>query len=122
MTGLIMGLAASLSMGTSEYLSVKAEGSGKNPVKAALYTGITYVLTVLLLISPYFVTPNVYVNLILALSIALIVILVFSFYVSIAQDISFKQRFGEMAFVSLGIATLSFIIGYVVRSMFNIEI
>jgi VIT1/CCC1 family predicted Fe2+/Mn2+ transporter len=121
-TGLIMGLAASLSMGTSEYLSVKAEDSGKNPLKAALYTGVTYVFTVLLLISPYLVSPNVYLNLVLVITIALIVILVFSFYIAIAQDLSFKQRFGEMAFVSLGVTTLSFIIGYAVRSIFNIEI
>jgi VIT1/CCC1 family predicted Fe2+/Mn2+ transporter len=121
-TGLIMGLAASLSMGTSEYLSVKAEDNGKNPVKAALYTGITYVCTVLLLISPYFVSANVYLNLGLVIVIALIIILIFSFYISIAQDISFRQRFGEMTLVSLGITTLSFLIGYLVRSVFNIEI
>ena len=45
MTGLITGVAASLSMATSEYLSTKSESSTKNPFKASFYTGIAYVLT-----------------------------------------------------------------------------
>src|SRR3989338_8314357 len=44
-TGLITGIAASLSMAASEYLSTKSEETGKNPIKASVYTGIAYVLT-----------------------------------------------------------------------------
>ena len=48
--GLITGIAASLSMGASEYLSTKAEGGEKNPLKASIYTGFAYVLAVTVLI------------------------------------------------------------------------
>ncbi|MDI6704563.1 MAG: VIT1/CCC1 transporter family protein [bacterium] len=52
MAGLITGVAASLSMTTSEYLSTKSEGGAKSPFKASVYTGSAYVLTVMFLIFP----------------------------------------------------------------------
>jgi len=121
-TGLITGIAASLSMGTSEYLSTKSEGSEKNPLKAALYTGVAYVLTVLLLIFPYLIFTNVYLALGLAILDAIIVILIFTFYISVAKDTPFKKRFLEMALISLSITGLTFVIGYLVRIFLNVEI
>ncbi|MDO9323873.1 MAG: VIT1/CCC1 family protein, partial [Methanoregula sp.] len=48
--GLVMGVAASLSMGASEYLSQRSDGGPTDPLKASVYTGITYIVTVALLI------------------------------------------------------------------------
>src|SRR5512136_2952510 len=42
MAGLITGIAAALSMGSAEYLSTKSEGGERNPLRAAMYTGIAY--------------------------------------------------------------------------------
>ena len=53
-SGLIIGLAASLSMAASEYLSTKAEANGRSPGVSAFYTGIAYLITVLFLIFPSF--------------------------------------------------------------------
>jgi VIT1/CCC1 family predicted Fe2+/Mn2+ transporter len=121
-TGLITGIAASLSMGASEYLSTKSEESEKSPAKAAVYTGVAYVLTVFLLIFPYLILTNVYLCLGLALIDAIVIILIFTFYVSVAKEIEFKKRFLEMALISLGIAALSFVIGYLVNTIFNVAI
>ena len=121
-TGLITGIAASLSMGASEYLSTKSEESEKSPAKAAIYTGVAYILTVFLLIFPYLIITNVYICLGLALIDAIIVILIFTFYVSVAKELEFKKRFLEMALISLGIAGLSFVIGYFVNTIFNVAI
>jgi VIT1/CCC1 family predicted Fe2+/Mn2+ transporter len=121
-TGLITGIAASLSMGASEYLSTKSEESEKIPAKAALYTTIAYVLTVILLIFPYLIITNVYLCLGLALIDAIVIILIFTFYVSVAKEIEFKKRFLEMALISLGIAGLSFVIGYLVNTIFNVAV
>lgn len=60
MAGLITGVAASLSMAASEYLSTKSEEGAKNPLKASVYTGSAYVLTVLFLIFPYLFFTNLY--------------------------------------------------------------
>jgi VIT1/CCC1 family predicted Fe2+/Mn2+ transporter len=121
-TGLITGIAASLSMGASEYLSTKSEESEKIPAKAALYTTVAYVLTVILLIFPYLIITNVYLCLGLALIDAIVIILIFTFYVSVAKEIEFKKRFLEMALISLGIAGLSFVIGYLVNTIFNVAV
>ncbi len=113
--GFITGIAASLSMAASEYLSTKSEGQGKNPLKASIYTGSAYVLTVLVLIAPFLLLNNLYVSLGLTLSNAIIIIWIFTFYISIAKDLPFKKRFLEMACISLGVAGLSFFIGLLVR-------
>ena len=52
LTGSITGIAAALSMAASEYLSTKTEGTAKNAGKASIYTGITYMATVLILRLP----------------------------------------------------------------------
>lgn len=123
MTGLITGIAASLSMAASEYLSTKSEPGSKHPVKAAVYTGIAYICTVIVLIIPYLVVKN---NLFLALgwtiTHAILIILFFTFYISVARDLSFKRRFGEMAGMSLSVAIITFGIGYLVRIFFDVEI
>jgi VIT1/CCC1 family predicted Fe2+/Mn2+ transporter len=122
MAGLIAGIAASFSMAASEYLSTKAEEGSRKPLKASIYTGIAYIFTVLFLIFPYLILINPYFSLIFTILNAVIVIFIFTFYISIAKDISFKKRFLEMISISLGIATLSFLIGFLVRILLGIEI
>lgn len=119
--GLVTGIAASFSMAASEYLSTKSEGGTKDPLKASIYTGFAYIITVILLIFPFLVLDNIYASLGLTVFNAILVILVFTFYISVAKDIPFKERFIEMAGISLGIAALSFVIGFVVRMFLGIE-
>ncbi|MBI3290771.1 VIT1/CCC1 transporter family protein [Candidatus Falkowbacteria bacterium] len=123
-TGLITGIAASFSMSASEYLSTKSEtkNDGKNPFTAAVYTGIAYVLVVLFLIFPYLVLSNVYLSLAITIFNAIVVILAFTFYISVAQDLPFTKRFLEMASISLSIASLTFVIGWLIRIFFHIEV
>lgn len=120
--GLITGIAASLSMAASEYLSTKSEESGKNAAKASVYTGIAYIFTVLFLVYPYFVFANRYLCLGVTLSNAVIVIASFTFYVSVAKEVPFRKRFSEMVSISLGVAATSFLIGLLVRLFLRIEV
>jgi VIT1/CCC1 family predicted Fe2+/Mn2+ transporter len=122
LSGLITGIAASLSMAASEYLSTRAEKTNKHPVRAAIYTGIAYISTVTLLVLPYLLFKNYYLDLGIALTTAVIIIAVFNYYISVAKDESFKERFLEMAGLSLSVATFSFIIGYFIRIWLGIEI
>lgn len=118
---LITGLAASLSMGASEYLSRKSEG-GVSPSRAALYTGIAYVITVILLVFPYFILSREYLALSLTLINAILIISVFSFFMAVTRDMSFKREFIEMLIIGMGIAFISFLIGVMMRTIFQIEI
>ena len=122
LSGLITGIAASFSMAASEYLATRSEESDKHPVRAAIYTGIAYIGTVTLLILPYLLFENYYLDLGIALTTAVIIIAVFNYYISVAKDEPFRERFFEMAGLSLGVALFSFIIGYFIRQWLGIDI
>jgi len=122
LTGSITGIAAAMSMAASEYLSTKAEETLKNPVRASVYTGIAYITTVLVLISPYLILPNYYVSLGATLTLAVLIIAFFTYYLSVVKDVSFKNRFFEMAGLSLGIAFISFLVGFTLRTVFGVEV
>ena len=121
-TGLIMGVAASLSMGASEYLSRKSEVSENNPLTAAVYTGGAYVVTVILLILPFLLMSDPLKAYAITLALAILIIVLFTFYTSVAKDLPFLKRFAEMAAISLGIAAISFVIGIFVRIYLNVEV
>ncbi len=119
--GFILGIAASLSMAASEYLSQKSE-EGKNPLKAAIYTGLAYVVVVLILVLPYFIIPHYLLALILAIINVIIIIYLFTFFVSVVQEKPFKPLFIEMLSISMGVAVISFIIGIMARKFLGIDI
>jgi len=120
--GLITGIAAAFSMAAAEYLSTKSEEGGKDPFRAAMYTGIAYLITVMALIAPFLLLSSLYVSLAVTLVIALLVILFFSYYISVVRDLSFRKRFLEMAGISLGVAGLSFLMGILVRTFLGVNI
>jgi len=123
--GLITGISASLSLAASEYLSIKSEAhpeAQQRAVKSALHTGIAYIFTVIALIIPYFLMVNYVASLILTVMVAITIIFIFNFYISVANDYNFKKRFIEMAVISIGVATLSFIIGYLVKTFLGFKI
>jgi len=122
LSGLITGIAASLSMAASEYLSTRSEETTKDPVRASIYTGIAYIVTVALLVLPYLLFQNYILDLVITLTTAVLIIAVFNYYISVAKGESFKERFLEMAGLSLGVATFSFVIGYFIRQWLGIDI
>ncbi len=122
LTGSITGIAAALSMGASEYLSTKAEKGTKNPLQAALYTGGVYFLTVILLVLPYLLFTNFYLCLALTLLSALLIIAFFNYYIAVVQEESFWKRFLEMALLSMAVAGFSFLVGFLLRQFFGIEV
>lgn len=122
LSGLITGIAASLSMAASEYLSTRSEETEKDPVRAAITTGIAYVITVALLILPYLLLNNEIISLAIALTTSVLIIAAFNFYLSVAKAQPFGKRFAEMAGLSLGVAAFSFLIGLLIRNWFGIEV
>lgn len=122
LSGLITGIAAAMSMAASEYLSTRSEDTGKRPGRAAIYTGIAYILTVMLLILPYLLFENYYLDLAWALVTAIIIIAAFNYYISVAKGEPFRPRFLEMAGLSFGVAAFSFVIGYFIRLWLGIEV
>ena len=122
LSGLVTGIAASFSMGASEYLSTGSEDTEKNPVRAAVYTFIAYIATVALLILPYLLLDNKFVCLAISLVTSVVIIAAFNFYISVAKDVPFGKRFLEMAGLSLSVAALSFLIGHLISNWLNVTV
>jgi VIT1/CCC1 family predicted Fe2+/Mn2+ transporter len=121
--GFITGIAASLSMGVSNYLEIKNEDSSdKHPLKSALYTFIAYLFTVILLILPYLIFSNIYVSLGVVIVTVVIIIAFFNFYTSVAKGLDFKKRFLEMFLLSMCVAFINYIIGYFMKNTMNINV
>ncbi len=122
-TGLIMGIAASLSMAGSAYLESKESPvEGINPATYALYTGIAYIFTTMLLVGPFFLFGSTLPALVLMFTAAVAAILLYNFYISVARDEPFWKRVREMSAITFGVALISFGIGYGVRTWFGIDI
>jgi VIT1/CCC1 family predicted Fe2+/Mn2+ transporter len=122
LTGLITGISAALSMAASEYLSTKSEETIKKPLRASLFTGGAYLVTVVLLIAPYLILRDYYIALCISLIAAVMIIALFNYYISVVKSENFKKRFTEMAGLSLTIAGLSFLIGLLMRQVLGIEV
>ncbi len=124
-SGIVTGIAAAFSMAASDYLASRADGDPR-AAKSALYTGAAYLGTVALLVLPYLILPRggswIFVSLGATLTIAVLIIAAFNFYLSVAKDLDFRKRFLEMAGISLGVSAFSFLVGLAVRALFGIEI
>jgi len=123
LSGLITGISATLSMASSEFLSAKSEGQ-KDALKSSVYTGIAYLVTVALLIMPYMLfPPEKYMHALFSMLIVVVLIIAaFNYYIAVAKNLSFKQRFVEMACISLTVAVLSFLVGLVVKNVLGVDI
>ena len=45
-------------MAASKFLATKEENENRSPIKAALFTGLSYIVTVLLLVTPYLILDS----------------------------------------------------------------
>jgi VIT1/CCC1 family predicted Fe2+/Mn2+ transporter len=123
MTGFITGVAASMSMIASEFLSSREETeTSEKPSKSAAYTGTAYIVTVLVLILPYLLLHNVYIAAATMMGLSILIIFGYNFYITTAKGLRFWRRFSEMAAISVVVACISFLIGVAVRTFFGIEI
>jgi len=123
LSGLIIGISATFSMASSEFLAARSEGRS-DALKSCSYTGIAYLITVVLLILPYllFESSRFIPALFCMLAIVILIIAVFTYYTSVAQDQPFKSRFWEMALISVGVAVVSFVVGVLAKKFLGLDI
>ena len=123
LSGLIVGISATFSMASSEFLAARSEGRG-DALKSCSYTGIAYLITVVLLIAPYllFGSTQYIPALICMLAVVVLIIAGFTYYTSVAQDQTFKRRVLEMAIISIGVAVLSFVVGVLAKKFLGVDL
>lgn len=123
LSGLIIGISATFSMASSEFLASKSEGD-EDAFKSCLYTGIAYLITVVLLILPYliFSQSQYIIALICMMIIVILIIAAFTYYTSVAQDKPFISRFLEMSIISVSVAIISFVVGVLAKHFLGLDI
>ena len=123
LSGLIVGISATFSMASSEFLAARSEGR-TDALKSCSYTGIAYLLTVVALIAPYLIFPGTQFipALICMLVVVILIIAGFTYYTSVAQDQPFKNRFLEMALISVSVAVLSFVVGILAKKFLGVDL
>lgn len=122
MSGFITGIAAALSMASSAYMQARHEDGNKHPVKAAVYTGIAYFIVVMLLISPYVLVQGIPTARGVMFVIIFVILASVSLYTSTLFDRKFMKQFGELVVFSMGVALISYLIGYLFRNLTGVEL
>lgn len=123
LSGLIIGISATFSMASSEFLAARSEGRD-DALKSCSYTGTAYLITVILLIAPYllFGSASYIPALICMLLIVILIIAGFTYYTSVAQGTPFESRFWEMALISVGVAGVSFVVGILAKRFLGVDL
>ena len=123
LSGLIMGISATFSMASSEFLAARSEGR-HDAVKSCCYTGVAYLLTVALLILPYllFDSTRYMTALISMIAIVILIIAAFTYYISVAKGEKFRPRFLEMSLISIGVAVISFFVGILAKQFLGVDL
>ncbi|MBQ4528936.1 MAG: VIT1/CCC1 transporter family protein [Clostridia bacterium] len=123
LSGLIMGISATFSMASSEFLAARSEGR-TDAMKSCCYTGVAYLITVALLIIPYliFSSENYMYALFSMLTVVILIIAGFTYYISVAKGERFKPKFLEMSLISIGVAVISFGVGILAKHFLGVDL
>ena len=121
LSGLIIGVSATFSMASSEFLAARSEGR-TDALKSCSYTGIAYLVTVVLLILPYLLIQNYMIALACMIGVVILIIAVFTYYTSVATGQVFGKRFFEMTFISVGVAVVSFFVGILAKALLGVDV
>ena len=114
----ITSITASLSMGAANYLAVRTSSGRSNAIRAALHTFLSYMVTCILLILPFFVFSNREISLIFVVAMA--VLIIFGFNMAFYRGRGFYHHFFEMLSICTIISIVAFLIGEIAHSVFGI--
>ncbi len=120
-----MGLAEEVSDEAADYIVKKGKPENIiprediNETRAALYTGLAYILGVFFPVLPYFFAPTSYIALPFSIFLAGLALAIVSAIISVMSGISIKRKVAEMVVLGLGAAGLSYLFGYIISVFFG---
>jgi len=121
LAGIIAGAAASVAMASAAYAQAKAGFKGSAAV-SAVYTGISYFVTAVILASPYFLTKVMFEALSVSLVLAVVLIAFISFYGAVISGSSFSKDFAEITAIMLGATVALYLLGLLIRRLTGMTI
>src|SRR6266581_6033094 len=113
LAGIIAGMAASIAMASAAYAQAQQGFSG-SAKKSAIYTGISYLITAVLLAFPYFLTQTQYTALATSLIVGMVLVALITYYDTVISDRVFRRQFIELAGIILGATAALYLIGLVI--------
>jgi len=121
LAGIIAGAAASIAMASAAYAQAKTGFKGSATL-SAVYTGISYFFTAVILATPYFLTKIMVDALTVSLLLAVALIAFISFYGSIISGGAFTKDFIEITSIMFGATVALYLIGTLIRYLIGITI
>lgn len=122
LAGITTGVAATLSMTASEFLAKEVETRQTNSYFAAFCTGSAYLAATAILLLPFFIFAQPFTALIFSFIFAALIIIAFTYVASKIRRASFIRGCLQMLAISFGVAALSFLISWLAKSWWNIDI
>ena len=119
--GVIVGFAASISMGSASYLQAKQEPGNQSPLVSGFATWVSYFFSVILLALPYFLIRVMIIAFTVSTSVGIILVAAFTFYGAVVFDRKFWREFGETVGLMLGTALLTYLLGAIVGGAFHVN-
>jgi len=113
LAGIIAGAAASIAMASAAYAQAKTGFKGSATL-SAIYTGISYFFTALILATPYFLTNVMVYALTASLVFAVVLTAFISFYGSVISGTGFTKDFIEITSIIFGATVALYLIGIVI--------
>ncbi len=121
LAGVVAGAAASLAMASAAFAQAK-QGFQGSARMSALYTGVSYFITAIILATPYFLTRVMVYALASSLTLAVLILAATSYYSAVISDKPFKHDFIVILLIMLGVTVALYVFGYVIRLSTGITI
>lgn len=111
--GLIVGLSAAIAMAGAAYLQAKHSRVEERlrPGVSAMATGISYLLAVVLLALPYFLTESMVLAFTASLIVAVALLVSFTVYSSVINESSIRSEVVENLLVLAGVTVVAYLFG-----------
>ena len=120
MTGVISAVSDGLSMLASNYLAERERCEIRCAAMAGIYTGISYLGTSAILLTPFFITDNAMRALGASIIIAIIIIFLFNVCMARNRTRGIWTRFLEMLGICIGVSIIAFLIGEAAKAWLGI--
>jgi VIT1/CCC1 family predicted Fe2+/Mn2+ transporter len=117
LAGVVAGGAASLAMASAAFAQAKQGFSGSARL-SAVYTGVSYFITAIILATPYFLTSSMILALGSSLGLAVVILAITTWYSIVIQQKPFLRDFVEILAILFGTTILVFLLGAFVSSEF----
>lgn len=121
LAGVVAGGAASMAMASAAYAQAK-QGFHGSARLSAVYTGVSYFVSAVLLATPYFLTPSMVYALTSSLGLAVVMLALATYYSTVISNKPFTKDFLEILAILLGATVALYFFGYAVRVETSIKI